>query len=381
MSRVHHLELEDIQSVGSSVNEAQSNESRKLKDNREDLSHKIRAILWLMKLFGEYYGNISMHEGMQSHSIFFSRFYCGMVLMGQWFLFVQASTSLFFEGLSEMKTFYFLLIFTIWYLQCAAFTTICLFNLPKRQAKSSRFRQFFDSLLSTSSDFSGKITHKVYLALALACTFAFFNTVLLLMLDFYENVSVARFRPWNGLTTFRFIQLTFSAFGALTWGLACTLLYVSCEFLVRIFDSLEKKISTRSPNVSDIRSLRLEHGKLCETVSLADKVFSPLILLTVILDVPLMCINFHQLVRSPFSSKESIIFIVNISYWCIGLTVKLAFVMWSGIKVNEKVSGASSWHEDFVSFFFGAEKNSHLNVEGRTEIRYCARLQIKRSSG
>ena len=343
MSRVHHLELEEIQSVGSFVNETQSIESRKAKDKREDLSHKIRPILRLMKLFGEYYGNISMDEGAQSDSSFFSRFYCGMVLMGQWFLVIQASTSLFFEGLSEMKTFYFLLIFTIWYLQCAAFTTICLVNLPKRrQTKSSCFRRFFDSLLSTSSDFSGKMTHKVYITLTFACTFAFFNTVLLVMLDFYENVSVAGFRPWNGSIAFRFIQLTFSAFGALTWGLACTLLHVSCEFLVRIFDNLAKKTSTESPNVPNIRSLRLEHAKLCETVTLADKVFSPLILLTVILDVPLMCINFHQLVRSPFSSKESIIFIVNVSYWCIGLTVKLAFVMWSGIKVNEKVSGAWS---------------------------------------
>ena len=351
MSRVHHLELEDIQSEGT-----QSNESRKAKGNRGDLSHKVRPILRLMKLFGEYYGNTSMDEGVQSDSSLFSRFYCGMVLMGQWFLVVQASTSLFFEGLTDMKTFYFLLIFTIWYLQCAAFTTICLINLSKRQAKSSCFKRFLDSLLSTSSDFSGKMTHKVYVTLTFAGTFAFFNTVLLLMLDFYENVSVARFRPWNGFVTFRFIQLTFSAFGALTWGLACTLLYVSCEFLVRIFHNLEKKISKESPNEPNIRSLRLEHGKLCETVTLADKVFSPLILLTVILDVPLMCINFHQLVRSPFSSKESIIFIVNVSYWCIGLTVKLAFVMWCGIKVNEKVSCASSWH-----------KFPFSNIEGRKE--------------
>ena len=350
MSRVHDLELEDIQSVGPCVNETQSNESRKTKHNddlrRKELSYKILPILRLMKLFGEYYGDVSMDEELQSDlgSSVVSRFYCGIVLIGQWFLVVQASTSLFFEGLAEMKTFYFLLIFTIWYLQCAAFTTICLINLPKRQAKSSRFRQYFGSLLSTTSDFSGKMTHKVYLTVTFACTFAFFNTVLLLTLDFYENVSVARFRPWNGVITFRLIQFTFSAFGCLAWGLACTLFYVSCEFLVQIFDSFEKKISTECSNVPNIRSLRLEHGQLCQRVTLADKVFSPLILLTVILDVPLMCINFHQLVRSPFSKNENIIFIASVSYWCIGLTVKLAFVMWSGVKVNEKVNLPSFWH-------------------------------------
>ena len=341
MSRVHHSELEDIQSVGSFVNETPSNESRSKENDdlrRIELSYKIRSILRSMKLSGEYYGDVSMDEGLQSDSSVLPRFYCGVILIGQWFLVVQASTSLFLEGLTEMKTFYFLLIFTIWYLQCAAFNTVCLINLPERQATSSRFRRVFGSLLSTTTDFSGKIKHKVYLTLTFACTFAFFNTVLLLMLDFYENVSVARFRPWNGLITFRLIQLTFSAFGSLAWGLACTLLCVSCEFLVQIFCNLEKKISSESPDVSDIGTLRLEHGKLCEIVTLADKVFSPLILLTAILDVPLMCINFHQLVRSPLSSKESIIFTVSISYWCIGLTVKLAFVLWSGVKVNENVS-------------------------------------------
>ena len=176
------------------------------------------------------------------------------------------------------------------------------------------------------------MTHKVYFTVTFACTFAFFNTVLLVMLDFYENVSVARFRLCNGLITFRWIQLMFSGLDALAWRLACTLFYVSCDFLVQIFDNLGEKISTESPNVPYIRCLRLKHGKLSETVTLADKVFSPLILLTIISDVPLMCINFHQLVRSPFSSKESIIFIVDVYYWCIGITGKLGFVMWSGVK-------------------------------------------------
>ena len=87
MSRVHHLELEDTQSVESFVNETQL--------WRKELSYKIRPILRLMKLFGEYYGDTSMDERLQSDSSFFSRFYCGLVLIGQWFLVVQASTNLF----------------------------------------------------------------------------------------------------------------------------------------------------------------------------------------------------------------------------------------------------------------------------------------------
>ena len=48
-----------------------------------------------------------------------SRLYCGLVLLGQWFIVVQAVTSLFFEGLAQMNTFFFFLIFSIWYLQSA----------------------------------------------------------------------------------------------------------------------------------------------------------------------------------------------------------------------------------------------------------------------
>lgn len=180
MSQVHQLELEDMQSVGSLIDETQANELRKAKDNhdlrRKELSYKILPILRLMKLFGEYYDDVSMDEGLQSDSSVFSCFYCGMVLIGQY---------LFFEGLTQMKTFYLLLIFTIWYLQCAAFTTTCLFNLPKRQTKLSRFGRFFGSLLSTTSDFTGKKAHKVNLVLTFVCAFAVFNTVFLLILDFY----------------------------------------------------------------------------------------------------------------------------------------------------------------------------------------------------
>ena len=81
----------------------------------------------------------------------------------------------------------------------------------------------------------------------------------------------------------------------------------------------------------------LKNGKLCETVALADKLFSPLMLATVGIDVPLICINFYQLGEPSASSKEDITFVVTILYWCVTVTAKMVFIMISGVRVNERV--------------------------------------------
>ena len=72
----------------------------------------------LIKITGNYSGDISLNELSQENSSnFFSRLYCGVVLLGQWILVVQAVISIFIEGLAEIEKFYFLLMFFIWYLR------------------------------------------------------------------------------------------------------------------------------------------------------------------------------------------------------------------------------------------------------------------------
>ena len=337
MSQVHSLQLEDMHSEDSSAYETRPTESENRDLRRRELSCKFRPILRLMKLTGEFYGDISMDEAVDADWSVLSRVYCAIVLLGQWFVVAQAVTSLFIESLAQMQTFFFLLIFSIWYLQSAVVNTTCLFILPKGRKKPSRLEQFITNLLATTSDFTGMKKYKVNFLLTFVCLFAAFNTVCLVLLDFYRNNSVPQYRPWNGLLAYRLIQLVLYAFVAFAWALPFTLFHVSCQFLVGIFESLEKKISSQCSTVSSIQSLRKEHGKLCETVAVADKVFSPLILAAVTFDVPLICINFYELIKSPSSGKEDITFVISIVYWCIAVTVKLAFIMISGVKVNEKV--------------------------------------------
>ena len=338
MTQVQCLQLDDLHSQVSVANE-RTRESGNDNLRRIDVSCTFRPILRLMKLTGEFYGDVNMDQVLQADCCVFSRFYCGLVLLGQWFIVVQAVTSLFFEGVAQINTFFFLLIFSIWYLQSAVVNTICIFILPKGQKKPSRLGQFLGNLLATSP--SGGINTcnmlNVYSLVALVCLFAVFNTVCLTLLDLYRNSSIARFRPWKGLLAYRLIHLIFCAFDSFAWVLPFTLFYVSCKLLVGLFENLENKIASGSPDALSLESLRKEHSKLCETVALADRVFSPLMLASVGLDVPLICINFYHLVKSSASSREDITFVASILYWCITVTVKIVFIMMSGVRVNEKV--------------------------------------------
>ncbi|XP_078373108.1 uncharacterized protein LOC144656748 isoform X1 [Oculina patagonica] len=311
-----------------------------------------------MKLTGEYYGDVSMDQALETDSRVFPRFFCAVVLLGQWFVVIQALTSVFYEGLAQMKMFYFLLIVIIWYLQTAACNTICLYVLPRGQKETSRLGQLFSNLLSVKSHFSGMKMYKINLAIAIVCAFVTLNTSFIVVLDCYGNSSVARFRPWNGLFAYRLIHFIFCALDGFAWALPFSLFYVSCEILVQIFESLEKKIRTESPDVLTIEALRKDHRKFCETVALADKVFSPLVFVIVILDVPLMCINFHQLVKSPLSGDGNVIYIVSVLYWGIAVTGQLAFIMRCGVKVNDKIHG----FYDTLQNISVADNKEHLEL-------------------
>ena len=148
MPRVHSLEIEDVHSEISLKNDVtgsqESNRNVNVTDQsdllRRELSLKLGPILRCLKITGNYCGETSLDELSQvKSSNWFSRFYCGIVLLGEWTLVVQTIVSLYVEGLTDMQSFYFLLLFSIWYLQCAVFTSISHFTLSKRLKKPSRF--------------------------------------------------------------------------------------------------------------------------------------------------------------------------------------------------------------------------------------------------
>ena len=122
MAQVHNLQIEERYSEASMENEIGTQESNRNSVAREkhnllcrELSCKLRSILRLMKITGNYSGDISLNELSQENSSnFFSRLYCGVVLLGQWILVVQAVISIFVKGLAGIEKFYFLLMFFTW---------------------------------------------------------------------------------------------------------------------------------------------------------------------------------------------------------------------------------------------------------------------------
>ena len=65
-------------------------------------------------------------------------------------------------------------------------------------------------------------------------------------------------------------------------------------------------------------------------------VFSPPLFVTVSLDIPLMCINFHQFIKST-SNQDNTIEIISYLYWSLCIATLLGVVFMFGSRVNEKV--------------------------------------------
>lgn len=325
-------------------------------DIRRELSSRLRPILRLMKFAGEYYGDTTLEEIPQRNSVFLSCIYCGIVLLGQWIIFAQTVISLFYEGVSDMKTTYFIMIFGIWYLQCAGVNTMCLFVLPITHKRATRFSKFIANLLATGCDFTGLTSKRINYLLGLTCFMAVSNYICLAFLDFYRNTSIARFGPWDGLLAYRILHLVVGIFNSFAFVAPVLLFGISCTLLSRKFETLHKKITTENPSSLNIGLLRQEHQKLCETVAVADKIFSPYLFVILSLHIPLICIHFNQLVKFKNPSEANATVIFTVLYWWLGLTAELTVIFIFGIRVNEKVSSKlydSKWR--IVSFFLCLE--------------------------
>ena len=75
---------------------------------RKELSSIFIPVLRFMKIGGQCYGDLFLDE-FELHRGIFSRIYCAVVVLGQWFVAMQAVSSLFCEGLAHLTTFFLLI--------------------------------------------------------------------------------------------------------------------------------------------------------------------------------------------------------------------------------------------------------------------------------
>jgi len=213
--------------------------------------------------------------------------------------------------------------------------------LPLHEGKKSRFEKFVQNLIERRADLATlKLSSRKGLILAI---FIFLASALNLLAGFQlmPDLSVAFYKPWKDWYGFRIFCLVSVILSCIVWLLPTLFFCLTCLVLERQFDCFCKRVSCLDSNQSlDVAALKEEHQKLCETVSLADKIFSPLLLEVISVSIPLLCFNFYTAINPPVTDDEgsSISFsIIGGAYWLLGSAAILSLISAFGSRVNEKV--------------------------------------------
>ena len=321
--------------------EEYSGENAMNTNRQSQLSAIFSPILITMKLTGQFFGETALVQIGRLRTCYLSRFFSTLIVLGQWLLVVMSVVSHFHIGFSTTPKFFFLLLSTIWYAQCASSTTICLVALPLAQnRRQSRFARFLSSFGTNSPDLEG-MKEKAVKGLTWGCLAALINTVVVTYFSVCYKGMISRFPPWyphsDTYLAVWVIEMVFGTFDSFAWILPALIFCITCMLLEKAFETLQNKMSKESIHSFTIAHLRREHLKLCEVVELANAVFSPLLLVIVSLDIPLLCINCHQLIKS-ISNLEDTIVIISYLYWNLCVATLLGVVFMFGSRVNEKVS-------------------------------------------
>jgi len=198
---------------------------------------------------------------------------------------------------------------------------------------------------------------------SLGCLAALINTIVVTYFSVCYRGIISIFPPWyphsDTYLAVRVIEMVFGTFDSFAWILPALIFCITCMLLEKTFETLQKKMSKESFHSFTIAHLRWEHLKLCEMVELANAVFSPLLFVIVSLDIPLLCISFHQLIESASSQKDTIV-IISYLYWSLCIATLLGVVFMFGSRVNEK---AHSFYETLQKSKFSVE-----DIKEHTEL-------------
>ena len=297
----------NIDNTGPTEEHPRENEMRR--NLQSQLAAIFSPILIAMKLTGQFFGETALGEIGRRRTCYISQYFSTLVVLGQWLLVMLDVISHFHIGFSSTPEFFFLLATTIWYVQCASSTTVWLVVLPLAQNwRPSRFARFLSSFVTNAPELDG-MREKAVRGLTLGCLAALINTVVVTSFSVHYSGIISVFPPWSPhsdtYSAVRVLEMVFLTFHSFAWILLALTFCITCMLLEKAFEILRHKMSKESFHSFTVAQLRQEHLKLCEMVDLANAVFSPLLFVIVSLDIPLMCINFHQLIKSTSSPQET----------------------------------------------------------------------------
>ena len=313
-------------------------------DLSEQLSQTFVPTLTLMKLSGQFFGETSFSELRDLNPgklVYLSRFYSLLVVLSLWLYAIFGLASLFSEGFTSVDVFLYLFNIAAWSVQCACNVTICLVMLPQVQSKSrSRFSQFITSFSTTTTDLKG-LRRKSLKGLVFAGMVSLGNFAFSLLWSFHLNGVLYNYKPWNGNMGVWIIEVGVGIYASFAWSLPVQLYYTACLVLERMFETLKDKVTSSldTEHPLTLTSLRQEYLRLCKVLEMADKVFSPFLLVTFALDVPLICVNLYQVIKitKNRSNDENTIWLIAYMFWSVCLSSIVSLLCLFGGRVNEEV--------------------------------------------
>ena len=337
---VQEMSQMEVNDTGSTVpTEEYPREDQMISNRQRQLAEIFRPIFIAMKLTGQFFGETALTKCRGRSKLHISHFFSALIVLGQWLNVVLGLTSSLYVGFSSMSKFFFLLVSTIWYVQCAGNTIVCLFVLPLMNRRPSRFAQFLSSFVTTAPELDG-MKGKTVRSLAIACLAAVINSTVLAIFNISFEGVISIHPPWDQHTglrlTVRVIEMVWGLLNSFAWTLPPVIFCTTCMLPEQMFDSFQNKMSKESIHSFSIAYLRQEHLKLCEMVELANAVFSPLLFVIISLDVPLICINTYQTLK--LSSGAETIRILAYVYWGFIICALLVVIFIFGNRVNRKVS-------------------------------------------
>lgn len=338
-------------------------------DLSEQLSQTFVPTLTLMKLSGQFFGETSFSELRDLNPgklVYLSRFYSLLVVLSLWLFVILGLASLFSEGFTSVDVFLYLFNIAAWSVQCACNVTICLVMLPQVQSKSrSRFSQFITSFSTTTTDLKG-LRRKSLKSLVFAGMVSLGNFAFSLLWSFHLNGVLYNYKPWNGNMGVWIIEVGVGIYASFAWSLPVQLYYTACLVLERMFETLKDKVTSSldTEHPLTLTSLRQEYLRLCKVLEMADKVFSPFLLVTFALDVPLICVNLYQVIKvtKNWSNDENTIWLIAYMFWSVCLSSIVSLLCLFGGRVNEEVrSRVYKRHFKQTFSFTGSCRKSFLS--------------------
>ena len=295
-------------------------------------------VLKLMRLFGLYLGDTSLKRLAHTSSYYrqpsiLASINCCVMVVGFWFNVVMAFVAIFCGD--DMYTFILLGLLCV---LIALNATLCLLVLcvPFTDTRKSRFGYFLMKLCSITTTASlEKVKTKSIRGIIVFGFVFIFSTAGTLMVYLLLGINMAHGKPWSQWVGFEIVSVVFLIVGCGAWLLPVLFYFITCWILEALFEDLHQRISPLHPITLDLIAFKMEHQKLCEVVSFAEKMLRLPVFEMVSVYLPLICFNFYQVVNLPPGDKY--ISLISTLFFLLFAACSLAIIIVFGSKVNEQV--------------------------------------------